>query len=53
MRKEMYIEDFIKGIPKVEQHLHIEGTFEPELMFEMATRNNVQCLFFMPLRVSA
>ena len=34
------IENFIKGIPKVELHLHIEGTFEPELMFEIANRNN-------------
>ncbi len=33
-------EDFIKGIPKAELHLHIEGTFEPELMFEIAKRNN-------------
>jgi adenosine deaminase len=41
MRKEMSIEDFIKGIPKAELHLHIEGTFEPELMFKIARRNNV------------
>ena len=34
------IENFIKGIPKAELHLHIEGTFEPELMFEIANRNN-------------
>jgi adenosine deaminase len=34
------IKDFIKGIPKAELHLHIEGTFEPELMFEIAKRNN-------------
>ncbi len=34
------IEQFIQGIPKVELHLHIEGTFEPELMFEIAKRNN-------------
>jgi len=33
------IEEFISGIPKVELHLHIEGTFEPELMFEIAQRN--------------
>lgn len=33
------IEAFIKGIPKAELHLHIEGTFEPELMFEIAERN--------------
>jgi adenine deaminase len=34
------LEDFIIGIPKAELHLHIEGTFEPELMFEIARRNN-------------
>ncbi|WP_405207669.1 adenosine deaminase [Aquimarina sp. LLG6339-5] len=33
------IERFIEGIPKTELHLHIEGTFEPELMFEIAKRN--------------
>lgn len=34
------IEKFIEGIPKVELHLHIEGTFEPELLFKIAKRNN-------------
>ena len=38
----MSIEDFITGVPKAELHLHIEGTFEPELMFEIAGRNNVR-----------
>lgn len=33
---------FIAGIPKAELHLHIEGSFEPELMFEIAKRNNVK-----------
>ena len=37
--KNTSIEEFIKGIPKAELHLHIEGTFEPELMFEIAKRN--------------
>ncbi|HCY41551.1 MAG TPA: adenosine deaminase [Prolixibacteraceae bacterium] len=36
------IENFIAGIPKAELHLHIEGTFEPELMFEIARRNNLR-----------
>jgi len=34
------IENFIKKLPKAELHLHIEGTFEPELMFKIASRNN-------------
>ncbi len=33
--------DFIRGLPKAELHLHIEGTLEPELMFELARRNGV------------
>lgn len=36
------IKDFISGLPKAELHLHIEGTFEPELMFEIARRNNIK-----------
>ena len=32
---------FINNLPKAELHLHIEGTFEPELMFEIAKRNNI------------
>ena len=35
------MEKFIRGIPKAELHLHIEGTLEPELMFELAKRNGV------------
>lgn len=33
--------ELIQGIPKAELHLHIEGSFEPELMFEIAKRNNI------------
>ena len=33
--------NFIQNIPKAELHLHIEGTFEPELMFEIANRNEI------------
>ena len=33
--------NYIKKTPKSELHLHIEGTLEPEHMFELAKRNNV------------
>jgi adenosine deaminase len=33
--------EFIRGLPKVELHLHIEGTLEPELKFELAARNGI------------
>jgi adenosine deaminase len=36
------MQSFIEGLPKVELHLHIEGTLEPELMFKLAERNRVQ-----------
>lgn len=34
--------EFINKIPKAELHLHIEGTLEPKLMFELAKRNNIK-----------
>jgi adenosine deaminase len=36
---------FIRGLPKAELHAHIEGTLEPEMMFEMAARNGIQLPF--------
>ncbi|MFB9216867.1 adenosine deaminase [Vibrio sinaloensis] len=33
--------NFIQQLPKVELHLHIEGTLEPEMMFALAERNGV------------
>ena len=32
---------FLRGIPKAELHVHIEGTLEPEMMFDLARRNGV------------
>jgi adenosine deaminase len=32
---------FVRDVPKAELHLHIEGTLEPELMFELAGRNGI------------
>ncbi|QUM89344.1 adenosine deaminase [Moritella sp. 36] len=39
------MKQFIQNLPKVELHLHIEGTLEPELMFELAARNNIDIPF--------
>ena len=36
---------FIRGLPKAELHVHIEGTLEPELMLELADRNAVELPF--------
>ena len=32
---------FVRGLPKAELHLHIEGTLEPELMLTLGERNGV------------
>jgi adenine deaminase len=35
------LRDLVRGMPKAELHIHIEGSLEPELIFEMAERNGV------------
>ena len=35
------LHELLTALPKVEQHLHIEGTLEPELLFALAEKNNV------------
>lgn len=42
LKDQISMESFIKGIPKAELHLHIEGALEPELMFEIAQRNDIK-----------
>jgi adenosine deaminase len=38
----MQLASWIKGLPKAELHLHIEGTLEPELMMRLAKKNKVK-----------
>jgi adenosine deaminase len=39
------MKEFIENLPKAELHVHIEGTFEPELMFGIAKRNSIEIPF--------
>ncbi len=36
------LDQYIAGIPKAELHMHVEGSLEPEMMFELAQRNGLQ-----------
>jgi adenosine deaminase len=36
---------FIEGLPKAELHLHLEGSLEPEMMFNLAQRNGISIPF--------
>lgn len=35
------MKDFIQQLPKAELHLHLEGTLEPAMMLDLATRNSI------------
>ncbi len=47
------MEEFVRGLPKAELHVHIEGTLEPELMFELAQRNRIDLPFASVAEVKA
>lgn len=47
------MKEFIQQLPKVELHLHIEGSLEPELMFKLAQRNQIDIPFASPEEVRA
>ena len=32
---------FLRGLPKCEHHLHIEGSLSPSLLFQLAKKNNI------------
>lgn len=36
------MEAFLRRLPKVELHLHLEGTLEPRLVFQLKERNQIQ-----------
>ncbi|GAA3935710.1 adenosine deaminase [Litoribacillus peritrichatus] len=38
-------ESWLNALPKVELHLHLEGSLEPELMFALAQRNQIELPF--------
>ena len=37
--------EFINKVPKTELHLHIEGTLEPNHLFKLAKKNNIEIPF--------
>ena len=37
--------EWLNALPKVELHMHLEGSLEPEKMFELAQRNNIELPF--------
>lgn len=46
-------EAFIQNLPKAELHVHLEGTIEPEFLFECAQRNNIELPYRSPEEVLA
>jgi adenine deaminase len=36
------IEAFVRGLPKTDLHMHLEGSIEPELMLDLAARNGAK-----------
>ena len=47
------MKSFIEGMPKAELHVHLEGTLEPEHIFALAKRNNIQLDYQSPAEVIA
>lgn len=47
------VTQFIAGLPKAELHVHLEGTLEPEFLFECARRNGVELSYETPADVVA
>lgn len=52
-RGAMNIDRLIDHLPKAELHLHIEGTLEPQMMLDLAKRNNVELPYSSVEEISA
>jgi len=39
------VQDYITGLPKAELHVHIEGTLEPELAFQLAEKHGIRLAY--------
>lgn len=48
-----HIKSFLTELPKCEHHLHLEGTLEPSLLFELAQRNSITLPDHFPPTVEA
>lgn len=44
---------FIRGLPKAELHMHLEGSLEAELLFDLAVRNDVRLRWDTPAALRA
>jgi adenosine deaminase len=42
LRESTFNDELLSQMPKAELHIHIEGSLEPEMMFEFASRNGVR-----------
>jgi len=42
------MQDYIKNMPKAELHVHLEGTLEPEHIFALAQRNDIDLAYKTP-----
>ena len=47
------MKEFIEKMPKAELHVHLEGTLEPEHIFRLAQRNNIELDYSTPEEVIA
>ncbi|MCP5028515.1 MAG: adenosine deaminase [Actinomycetia bacterium] len=53
IRADLTDAEFVASMPKVELHVHIEGTIEPEMLFAIADRNGIELPYDTPEGVLA